>query len=440
MRGWNVARIAGIGLAIGIGAATDASAQTWVNVTPSSGPVPSARRNASAVLDPVDNRVVVFGGFGASYLNDIWAFDLDTDTWSNLTPASGPAPAPRLTPASIYDAVEHRMITWSGQGPGIFFNDVWAFDFDTNAWSLFSPTGGPPNIRYGVGATFDPAARDLVTFAGFTNLGRFHDVWRFHGDGASTWTDVSPIAVGPEERCLHSACYDALKHRMIIYAGQHTGPLDDIWAFDFDTNSWTNLTPVTKPAGRYFTALVYDAANNRVTVFGGQGLSTSNNDVWAFDLWTNAWTQLLPAGTAPSARYGSAGVYDGDRDRMIVFAGFDTAVRNDIWAIEDLSGTTTGIAAPAAIKLTLHPNHPNPFNPLTTIRFEVSTPTQVQLRVYDIRGRLVRTLVHGVRGAGPHEARWDGRDDAGVSVSSGVYLYRLDARGGTRSRKMVLLK
>jgi hypothetical protein len=64
--------------------------------------------------------------------------------------------------------------------------------------------GGPPNVRYGVGYTFDPVARDLVTFAGFTNQGRFDDVWRFN-DQAVTWTDVSP-GLGPGERCLHAAC------------------------------------------------------------------------------------------------------------------------------------------------------------------------------------------------------------------------------------------
>jgi hypothetical protein len=424
-------------MAVWLGAAAAAPAQTWVELTPGAGPAPAARRNASAVFDPVENRMVVFGGWGSSYLGDIWAFDLDTETWSDLTPPSGPAPAPRLTPASVYDPFEHRMLTWSGQGQGTFFNDVWEFDLAGNAWALFSPTGGPPNIRYGAGSTFDPVARHLVTFAGFTNMGRFHDVWRFDGGAAPTWSDVSP-ATGPEERCLHSACYDAQSHRMIMYGGQRSGPLDDIWALDLDTNEWTDLTPAVKPSGRYFTALVYDAANHRATVFGGLGLSSSN-ETWVFDLWTNAWTLLSPSGTPPSARYGSAGIYDGANDRMIVFGGFDTAVRNDVWAIEDLSGTFTG-AAIAPASLTLHPNHPNPFNPLTTIRFEVPAHGRVSLRVYDVRGKLVRTLVDAAVDAGAQRVVWDGRDAAGVPAGSGVYFYRLDGAGQSRTRKMVLLK
>ena len=191
-------------LALCLGSAT-AHAQSWIDLTPGAGAAPAARRNASAILDPVDHRMVIFGGWSNTYLNDIWAFDLDTNTWANLTPAAGPpAPAPRLTPASVYDPANHRMITWSGQGQGAFFNDVWAFNFNTNTWSQFTPTGGPPQIRYGVGHTWDPLAKELVTFAGFTNQGRFSDVWRFDG-GNSTWANVTPVT-NPLARCLLDGC------------------------------------------------------------------------------------------------------------------------------------------------------------------------------------------------------------------------------------------
>ncbi len=422
---------------------TEARAQSWVNLTPGGGPMPSARRNASAVLDPVENRMVIFAGTTAgtaSVLNDVWGFDLDTNTWTNLTPAAGPpVPAPRLFPASIYDPFGHQMIMWSGQAQGVFFNDAWSFDLSAGAWSQFMPTGGPPNIRYGVGYTFDPVARDLVTFAGFTNQGRFDDVWRFN-DQAETWTDVSPGS-GPGERCLHAACYDPVGHRMIMYGGQNNaGPLGDLWALDLDSNTWTELTPSPAPSARFFTALVYDATNHRVTVFGGQTLLSLVNEVWVYDLWTNEWTQLPSTGTPPSPRFGAAGVYDGANDRMIVFGGNDGAVKNEVWAIEDLSNTVTGAGPVSSAQLTLHPNHPNPFNPSTTIRFEMVSRGRASLRIYDVRGALVRTLFDDTREAGPGTASWDGRDDAGRVVASGVYLCRLTAGGESGTRKMVLLK
>jgi hypothetical protein len=425
--------------AVALAAAGDVAAQTWTEITPGVGPAPTGRRHSSAVHDTAENRMVIFGGTTGTTTNEVWAFDLDTGAWENLTPAAGPpAPVARITPASVYDPHGHQMITWSGQGQGgTFFNDIWSFDLATNTWSQFAPAGGPPAIRYGVAATWDPVARDLVTFAGFTFQGRFSDTWRFN-DQAVTWTDVTP-GTSPLQRCLHAACYDAQNHRMIMYGGQNAGTLADIWAFDLDTNTWTNLTPAVSPAGRWFATMVYDAANHRATVFGGQD-PANTNAVWVFDLWNNLWTQLTPGGTPPSARYGSAGIYDGANDRMVVFGGQDAGgALNEVWSLDGLSGTSTGVDA-VARPAVLHPNHPNPFNPSTTIRFEMESRADATVRIYDARGRVVRTLFDGVANAGVTALTWNGRDDAGRAVGSGVYFYRLETPGGALARKMVLLK
>src|SRR5690554_4049701 len=92
-------------------------AQQWVNLTPADGPAPAPRAHAAAIYDADGHRLVLFGGRTASEsLNDVWALDLATHQWTELTPATGPAPAPRFTPGSVYDADAHRMIIWSGQG------------------------------------------------------------------------------------------------------------------------------------------------------------------------------------------------------------------------------------------------------------------------------------------------------------------------------------
>jgi hypothetical protein len=416
-------------------------AQEWDDITPSSGSAPAPRALASAVFDTQGDRMVIFGGQAdTGPLNDVWSFDLDDRVWIDVTPSTGPAPAPRFTPASIYDPITHTMLTWSGQGSGgAFFNDVWSFDLTTKTWTERIPTGGPPNVRYGVGAVFDPVGRDLVTFAGFTDLGRFDDVWRFNAD-ADTWTDVSP-ATRPLKRCLLTASYDSKNHQMIMYGGQNAGALDDIWAFDLDLDTWTDLTPPTRPAGRWFATSAYDSANHRVTMFGGNTNGTKNNEAWIFDLTTNAWHLLTPGGTPPSARDGSAAIYDGALDRLVIFGGQDTSRRNDVWELGYLSDTATGIVPPpSAPSLALHPNVPNPFNPSTVIPFELEHAGRVLLRVYDVRGSLVRTLLDERRPAGPGSSLWDGRDDRGRRVSSGVYVCRLSSGGRTATQKLVLVK
>jgi hypothetical protein len=95
---------------------------------------------------------------------------------------------------------------------------------------------------------------------------------------------------------------------------------------------------------------------------------------------------------------------------------------------------------PVVQRSALRPNVPNPFNPRTTVYFDVAVAGRVDVRVYSLSGRLVRTLVSGEMPAGSHEVMWDGTDGAGRTVASGTYLVRLVAIDRTDSRSMVLLK
>jgi len=88
----------------------------------------------------------------------------------------------------------------------------------------------------------------------------------------------------------------------------------------------------------------------------------------------------------------------------------------------------------------LHPARPNPFNPTTTIGYSLAMDAAVELDIHDVAGRRVRTLVSGVTPAGEHEVVWNGRNDDGEAVASGVYLYRLRSGADTETRRMVLLK
>lgn len=88
----------------------------------------------------------------------------------------------------------------------------------------------------------------------------------------------------------------------------------------------------------------------------------------------------------------------------------------------------------------LDQNYPNPFNPTTTIRFSLPETSNVTLQIFDIKGRLVKTLVTGQVEAGVHAINWNATDNAGAPVASGVYLYRVQAGSFTKINKMTLLK
>jgi len=96
---------------------------------------------------------------------------------------------------------------------------------------------------------------------------------------------------------------------------------------------------------------------------------------------------------------------------------------------------------PTTHAYSLSQNYPNPFNPTTTINYTLKEQAQVSLRIFNVAGQLIRNLVEATKTPGEvHTATWDGRNDAGQSVSSGVYFYKLVAGSYVQTKKMVLLK
>ena len=89
---------------------------------------------------------------------------------------------------------------------------------------------------------------------------------------------------------------------------------------------------------------------------------------------------------------------------------------------------------------TLDQNYPNPFNPETTIRFDLPRSEEIDLALYSLIGQKVTSLARGHREAGTYSLRWDGRDDSGRKLASGVYLYRLTAGDRVETKKLLLLR
>jgi len=227
----------------------------WREITPSGGDAPSARRNGTAIYDARNRRVILFGGTDSlGNLNDVWSFDVDGRTWEKRTPTGGP-PAPRFGHNAVYDPAGHR-----------FFSDTWLLDLSTFRWTEATPASRPA-ARYGSASVFDVGSRRLAMFGGFTTAGRYQDSQAFSPDAAA-WTDLTPPGTRPVERCLHTAAYEAARGRMIVYGGQRSGPLDDLWAFDLAAATWSNLTPPSRPSGRMFASSFVDR-DGRFCVFGG---------------------------------------------------------------------------------------------------------------------------------------------------------------------------
>lgn len=323
-----------------------ASTWQWRNITPASGPAPEPRRDGEAIYDPIGKRIILFGGStDAGLSTDTWAFDVSAKTWTKLATVGTP-PSGRFGFDAVYDSAGHQMVIYNGQGAG-FFNDTWTLNLTTLEWKDVSPAAdnARPKRRYGSAAIFDSLTRSLISFAGFTSeAGRFQDTQSF-GLVAKSWTDWTPTGAKPQVRCLLTAAFDPVGRRMIIYAGQRSGALDDIWSFDLASRQWTNLTPAQRPQGRFWSTSFVNK-DGRFMIFGGSGAGNFN-DTWEFDLAQKQWTRL-EIENPPSARNAMMSVYIEPEDRFIIFGGTgNTGNLNDLWELsrKTVSTVTTVSAA-----------------------------------------------------------------------------------------------
>ncbi|MBI3005499.1 MAG: T9SS type A sorting domain-containing protein [Ignavibacteriales bacterium] len=407
-------------------------AQSWTLLPTTNNPSP--RRNASAVHDPSQNRMIVFGGVDATgNKNDVWSLNLSTLAWTTITPSTGNVPAPRFSHNAMIDSSSNRMLIWSGQGSALY-NDVWSFNFADSSWIELWANGnisGAPLTRYGTGAIYDAARSRLVNYAGFTSSGRFQDTWYFETDSI-VWREQTKT-LSPGLRCLHSVCFAPDLRKMIMYGGQRSGPLDDIWALDVDSFEWSDLAPASKPSARYFASVIY-SGNGNVIMFGGQTAIGPSGELWLFSLTNNMWQPLNGGTTKPSPRQGHTSVHVPSTNRMIVFGGTDGNLFNETWEFNAATATVEENGG-FPFDFFLEQNFPNPFNPSTRIRYNLPNTAFTSLRVFDILGREVAVLVNHEQARGIQDIIFDA-----ASLPVGVYFYKLRQGLYVETKKMLFMK
>ncbi len=343
---------------LGILGATSLRAQdgVWTQFMPT-GALPTACGYPSAVYDSAGDRILVFGGVvWATSFNDTWALSLGGNPqWTQLAP-SGPLPNTRHNHAAIYDPVGDRMIIFGGgryhEGP---WNDTWALSLGGNPqWTQLAPTGVLPAPRAGVNAIYDPLRDRMLIFGGGAAVA-YNDVWALSLAGTPEWTELMPSGTPPSPRGA-PVVYDPVRDRMLLFGGCYSGCYNDVWALSLSgTPQWTELTPSgTPPVPRGAFTTIYDAAGDRMVVFGGNRIDHApylgNNEVWALTLGDSPqWTQLAPSGTLPIGRYSHSAIYDQLRGRMIVTLGdsYYGNYLNDAWALSFGPISAASVECPA---------------------------------------------------------------------------------------------
>lgn len=178
---------------------------------------------------------------------------------------------------------------------------------------------------------------------------------------------------------------------------------------------------------------------------GDLDLVTSNYSGRNWSVYENNGSgTLVNRRTLPSSRAGScATLHDRDNDGDMDMTGIDE--EDDLIFLFENRPPTSVPMSSAPEHFALHPNTPNPFNPTTSIRYDVAQRADILITISDLGGRRVRTLLHGTREAGSYIVQWDGTGDDGRSVASGVYVCRLLAILGSGEpfaavRKLLLIR
>jgi len=264
--------------------AFEVETSTWTQLAPAT-PPPSRNAHGMALVEP--GTVVLFGGtasMGGGGLGDTWSFDVATEDWEQLAPAMSPPPRFQHEMVAIGDA---RALIFGGRpnGGGSEIADTWVFDNSTGNWTNLAPGGGPSAIS-AYAMAFD--GNDIVTrFGGFQSSNPLDQTWRYT-ISTNTWAMMAPVAT-PGARAVLSGEYMG-NGQLVVFSGKLGGccidPVGGTFAYDPPTNTWITITPPGEPSPRFNYAMAAVNGANKAILFGGllqnTGVGTAQGQTWEY--------------------------------------------------------------------------------------------------------------------------------------------------------------
>ncbi len=267
----------------------------------------------------------------------------------------------------------------------------------------------------------DPAFRGIPVFTGGSLVGQVQ-----LGDSVAVSGDVTEF-FGFTEINLH-----------FTESFKNYGQVGELPAFTLDTSDLPpDSTGVLPPSEAWEGVLVIfpnSVVTNAAAGFGQWNIDNTaprnGPETLVDDL--SGYAYAHPLGDSLSVR----GVVE------FAFGEYKVQPRNDsdILPYDPSDAVDVADAAAGELRFVLHPNVPNPFGACTKIAFSLAHREEAKLRVFDVQGRVVRTLVNGTMDAGRHLVEWNGSNDESKPVAAGVYFYRLEASGQEQTRKMIHVK
>ena len=309
--------------------ASDPGSANWKKLSPATSPSP--RYLPAMAYDPVSKKVVLFGGFGKTDLNDTWTFD--GTTWTQQQ--TSVAPPARNGAAMGFDKATQKLVLFGGFNGGhsrsAFLQDTWLWDGATSTWTQATMKSSPPRAT-GAVVFSDPVTGGAIMFGGYNpfkpKFPVYDNTWRWTG---IAWKKLHPTALA-EARGWGIAVLDPVRKNVVLTGGNaDLLRTDNTWTWDGTT--WTQQFPQTQMPGLASAGIAFDPDSQLVIAFGGccGGNGQEMNQTWSWD-GTN-WVLLNPA-KSPSARDGMGMAYDPVTHEVVMFGGevgVEGKVLGDTW-------------------------------------------------------------------------------------------------------------
>jgi hypothetical protein len=302
---------------------------------------PSPRLACRLVYDPVNERLMMFGGMHegsqAQVFEDTWIFDWGTESWRPLEVELHPPP--RMDYGMVYVPELEGFILFGGWNTGGWLGDTWLYDCASQTWAELHPAAAP-EARNSFGFCCDEANGVVVLYGGYTDaLPDMGDTW-LYDYSANTWTEASP-EVSPPALYGCEMIYDPSTGAVLLFGGHYYENDRDffvrsIWEYDVAANMWTERPTQSGPSERYWQNTAYNAEDGTVIIFGGRRLGSQYDDTWLYSQGDDSWTRLSAA-HRPRARFQSAFAYDPGHDAAVLFGGFTFENRQsfgDTWILD----------------------------------------------------------------------------------------------------------
>ena len=254
--------------------------------------------------------------------------------WQQAVQWGANGPEAREHGAMIHDPAADRVVLIGGSGYQPYLSpldDVWALDLATRTWTQLKPTGDVPPGGGSRRVAQIPGTQIAYLFGGYGAQGASNrELYRVDFSATQPVFTKLAFSAGPTARSLHAFAYDAVTERFFVFGGVDNAPRNDTWVLTItgDSPKWSKLTTINKPTGRYGFFSAVDEATGRLIVYSGaQGTATLDpaQDTWALDMRSETpdWQQVSVGGgvSDPPGRRNGCVVWDPNGPRMVVFGG-----------------------------------------------------------------------------------------------------------------------